>query len=1641
MADLLPLSQDNTNENKKLSLFPQNDTSFKNSPYYQEDLANKYDIALGQDSPGSDIVLSSIKTNTSNRLAELLAQRRAVELQNARNGIIQQIAEQGNVDTIDINVVQGLSQSDIESPDINTILDQEYAKKLTELQLTLKDEEDGTLSDSVEDPISMEKSYDAIDRTEYQTARNLIATTILDSTRHRFEGSGFLEHVDAYAQQIVPFRSWYTINNSGIEAPTALLPGDTKEKIYAYLNTLPPSEVKKQLETFINLQAESSNYIEALSFLEGYLSYSNDDKNWENIFAGIDLATTIPVAKLVKGLKGVGKAVSLPTKETEAMAAVANLPREAAKASIVKALNEGKLPGQDIKGIADAEKLVFSISRPQELFNGSPLRAGAAVTSRLAQAAVARAGKAIEILTGVNRVERLTPEEIELGYTEAQKFLEDNFVHANHQIVDVRRNAAEDTIGNTYSVTIQIGKKDGTPMPTKLGAQNIASRIKLRTNDYKVVELPTGGWVVEVTRPVDESSKGLRRVTVSTDSKLPDNWKTRFLGKVLGADNLLSRSQTQARGVAVASSENMSHLLEEFSKPFASMTKNERKEFEEFVIRDRDFVDPKLGRGVTRNTLQEFEEAFFDTFGKLPSEAQIDSYSSFRQLYDLDWLVRDLDVYKQKTVMGIEDFSFRVKGEEGFSDVAFEGKEVTDIPRGSKSNFRIAIVDDEGNISKYIHSMNRNEKTWDEISQLQKDNYKIIQAFEGSTKIGGKNVNFVMVRHFKRSNVSLGSVNYHKGSRVINKSPWYGKQANISNSNGHGYYNGDLSIFNGRSYEEAVEIAKKFNEARLMVKNRTKGVKKFFDDNLPMYSLKKFMTGVKTGAVSLDSPIKVVKSGNRVLDSHPNLVDEMRNEGVVLNSLDTDNEFDLSRQVTGRFLGERGETNMRTYGVEKNGTLFELDSDPLLSPLDTLRYSMGNMVNTHVVGDYRLKSVRDFTRQFADILDGDQASFDTEGLSYIFEPRYASGANPNRVKSAEAIRTSILSLFNNHTFLEKQIDMYKERVVRSLRNKFGDNVADFVGDKALPAAANADNALRAFAFHTKMGFFNIRQFFLQSTAAINVMAISPVHGTYGARATWPLIFSMNTKSRFVKEAGDKLAKVTGLSGDELEELTNLYKRSGFYHVGGDVAYIDNMQPPSLTKGKVKNVLEAGTVFFKGGETVSRTMAFATAFSERKALLKGTAPLEQGKIRYYYGALDHDWKPGSTTKDQWLTPTYEYARDYRKGSKDNKVWYVDLTKDQAISNGLYDEVNNTPILGKVSNVPSLRSIKEGSKLSRADEAWILQRAKDLTGNMTRDANAAYQKGWGSVLTQFFGYQMRLMEQMLNFGPNKKLTGWEKARLFTSMSLVYGVPVATGMTVGVWPMREWLKDELQKNNIQYDNTIAEPFIDGFFSTFLEAITGTDYDVSSSYGPGGLTTFYDLLKGDAELTDILLGASGGIVWDTGTDAANGPIRFLGEAFNPDVNEQFPVLLSDVNEVLRNISTVNNLTKLWEGVFTKRWMSQNETHLTDITETEALISAMFGVNPERVSDSFNKIEAVNALKELQNSAMKDMVIEYKRAFQLLKDGFPKEAQQHISRAKARGVTAGLSVSQRNDVYRRASDDTPLDQSMMTTYEKYFNK
>lgn len=336
--------------------------------------------------------------------------------------------------------------------------------------------------------------------------------------------------------------------------------------------------------------------------------------------------------------------------------------------------------------------------------------------------------------------------------------------------------------------------------------------------------------------------------------------------------------------------------------------------------------------------------------------------------------------------------------------------------------------------------------------------------------------------------------------------------------------------------------------------------------------------------------------------------------------------------------------------------------------------------------------------------------------------------------------------------------------------------------------------------------------------------------------------------------------------------------------------------------------------------------------------------------------------------------------------------------------------------------------KGAALSRRDEAWILQRAKDLGGNMSRESNSAWQKGYGSIFSQFMGYQARLTEQMIG----KKLTPAEKLRLFTGMSFAYGIPTAVGGTLGVVPVREMVNQMLISQGEDPNNDAMEPFLDGFASSMLEYITGTEFNVASRYGSGGLPTFYDLFREDKTWVDLLLGASGGVALQTVSDSIP-MFKAMSSEFADGPDGYYNLTPESFLQPLRNISTVNNALSLYNVYNFHIWASKNGTDITKMDLPEGVMAAMTGLQPAAIEDSFAKLKATQDFKDHIKAVQKSLIKDYRIAMKM-DDGMTREKM--IKDIKARMILEGLTLQEQAQTWRYAADAEMMTDVFFQKYE-----
>lgn len=313
--------------------------------------------------------------------------------------------------------------------------------------------------------------------------------------------------------------------------------------------------------------------------------------------------------------------------------------------------------------------------------------------------------------------------------------------------------------------------------------------------------------------------------------------------------------------------------------------------------------------------------------------------------------------------------------------------------------------------------------------------------------------------------------------------------------------------------------------------------------------------------------------------------------------------------------------------------------------------------------------------------------------------------------------------------------------------------------------------------------------------------------------------------------------------------------------------------------------------------------------------------------------------------------------------------------------------------------------------------ILDRASTLTGNMTRDADSLWQRGYLSLPTQFMSYPVRMAELMLG----KELTKAEKARLFLFNGALYGVPAA--FTLGLpFNFHDMIKSKLYDNGYDVDaSPITHALFEGIPAVLSKALMGKDYNIQR-YGPGGIKLFEDLMKGDKGIMDIMFGMSYGKSRDI-IKSLYPVYLHLVDAFQQGTNplnmSTFPP--EDYLDVLRNISSVNNITKAYYAMKFGEIVTKGEVKIDDASSTDAFLMGAFGVNPRELDNIQLLSNVMKNKKEVVEETSKLMATYARRAIEAYSSNQPTTGDTYMRRVSILANLSDMTIDERSRAFSQA--------------------
>jgi hypothetical protein len=1507
---------------------------------YLASKAVKYAKVLNQPDVSPDSIQNDLARGEQSGWDHMLKNQSDAQNYAMRTSLINEVANGAASGKIDFptasNLVNGLTNDELHSENIGSILERKYADLYTN---TIANPDLPIVQNAMKE--NPDQALETMDGFSKMIAQKQIAQGLLDQIQTEASQQGWLGWGAGFLKEAIPGATWYRGNNAVEGTNGPVLPGENLDAQVGHLNSLSVPDFQVSLNKAVSdlKGGPLGTYDQAERLLQAFIS-GGVSQSGQNINNALEIGSNALNADIARGVFSLGKGLLSSAKG--ALVNPRNVAQVAAEAggnslSAIRRTMDDAAAG-DITGLTSTvaktpdkiESLVPSIYAPQKAFTESTTL-DAAANSRLRLTIEKNSDLAKKFLDLSSPVDVQSQEQLAQSVVEAQSRIKDTFSNIQHNIIDMASTPAEaDPLLNRATVQVRFGEKDGSLFASPERAENFArENIQLKSDDYIIKQKGMGGYYIEVSRPVANVGQ-FRNVSIATDVADPDSVSNRFLRSVRSADYRLSQENVEARGRVVHSREGLHPVVQAMAQPFTGKSKEWYDELGKVLKSNR--TNQKWFDNV-----DDFETEFRNLNGHAPADDHYAGYYTYRTLNDLDYVTRNLDVRKQLTDLGAERIRFReFKADETSIPRDMNGIVKDEIPPGLDRRTRVIVQDADGVLTEQFG------KARSEINAnlVAKKGYKVILGEDG---------NYYVLKNFKRDNVRPDPLPYKAGGHYDYRKGFFLKQGILSKGrDGVTRLQGDRAFGMALSESQAKKMVDIMNEARNLVREQSPNAKNFIETKTP-FTYQEFMSRVAKGDIDVNHPFVFTRTGQRTSD----VIDYKRLFGEDNFSDSLGGEHNPFNSIKGKYLTEKSETALDVLKAE-NDVIARSDGESLLDPFDTLRNTMSDMVNTRVMNDYITKSTADWTQQFGNLLDVDSKKLAANPLYYMFNPVFKAGAKDGQVSIAKSTAQAITAFAMHRSPEATAWDNAIEKVLSKTYDITGSQQWREVVEKGIYLAKDAPSFLRSATFVKNLGMLNPKSLFTQASQAVVILAASPVAGLKALRGAFITNLANWTDNEVVLRG--LLKKFDGIHGWDHEDYLKMidsYKRTGFSTVSSR-SYFDDFRPRSLSNGMLGKAVEFGNTPFNMGEQISRDIAYPTAWQE---------------------------------------------------------W---------------------------------RTLNPNKELTRFDESRILQRAKDLTGNMTRDSFAQWQTTKGlSLATQFMGYQARFFEQLWDggiFKSGRKLTAGEKARVMTMMSVMYGAPAAIGGAT-LFPAKSWVHELLADHGVDVqNNTALDNAVNGVMPVIFNAMTGARLDFGNSYGPNGVEQIRQLFNSDLTWQQLVLGASNTTLGDTLSSVATFAQGVM-DIFNKDNPTTWPVLVQDSLAPFQTIGSVKSFDKMWEAINTHRYLSKDGTLLANPTTAEAVASFFSGAQLQSVSDAYSKLAVMKNNKESTQEVQKNYSLLVSKGMDAINQGDEDSAEYYFSKSKQLARENNMSMTDMLQAGSRALSTKPLTQQATDTINKRIAK
>lgn len=1543
-----------------------------------EQKALKTHFALGETSPGLDILRADFNETLGRETARQAALAEASKLETVRLQLIQGFMQDAQVTgqqfTLEDNeTIAALSAEQLQDPDV--ILEKLYAKKLIETAVSFNDPQvDPILQDAMEE--DEEWAHRILDAGEDLITHQEIAIGEYEQLKKQYDETGWVDWGIDTVTGMFPLVTHMNTTDNPFQATGENISDQVRSLLY-----LPPKEFKQELKRILKERAED-NIVDALKFAQNVIGYTRMDRTFDNTLLGMDLVDV--------GTMGAGTALGLLARRTRAVAqanatrqmnvqsglvAAGNIPAAAVQ---IVSTNVAKQAGgsQVLRNIQELGRTVPSIL-DGSLAGRDPGSLAQESVRRITDHITSRQDRMLEVFNDSTVLMRYSDTAQDAALDSARRMwlkdyhkLEDAIV----EVVPVRE--SDEIFGGVDRIDILLGHLDASGFADAQRAEWIAKNLyRIPSKAFDVIERD-GNFFIRMSQFVDENQLQILDMRTITDNPLTQTPITEFIGylgkrlsTVASPDDVFEEGHNQARKIATFGGNRVSGIFKDVATDIGSMSKASRNALEKVLIRDhyrmRQVTKPdgtiENVRGDRYETIGDLQRGWQKVNGQLPSEQEMKAYFTFQTIMDADWIMRNVTKYRDKTRIGITEKSirFRQKNAQGqdsyMASPFFEAREIDKLPSwGSKTQFTVAYLDEATGKLNFSLSSKLYKKQRDTIeSMLASGNFRVLQTVDGARELKdliktfGEPIDYLVVRDVKSQPINPIQIEHRPGGHAKYADHGvYLKQPNVNYTADRVIKSGDITAHWDPSAITMAKWHKAYETGRNMIRDgvSAKDINNFIKANLP-YKNGRTFTRLFRGAqgapsdapFDLNSPFLVVAPGQ----STSEVADLPLHYGRQFVDMAT-SEHNLGHKISNVYGQDRSEllTVIRQEGTDAN-PVFKFEPAPMLNPLDTISRSSQQLVRSRYYDDYRHRVVEVWGRKYEGLLQQSHEQVYANPMDALVNPQWHKNITDGAtLQKAKAERRAILQLMGEE---QPFFDDFKI----SLQTTY-DQIAKRAGVKAeklidswrwLDPNVPVTQYLRSVAFHAYLGMYQVYQLGLQGQAVMHMAAITgnPIRAGQAASSYLLVRAGLMSHPNKLPALAKTASKALGIREDQFIEMFNLYRRSGMPEFKGENAMLDTYYKPRIVTSKGHKVLDGMTFFFREGNLLARGASFNAAYLEYRA----------------------------------KNPT--------------------------------------------------------KKITDRELAKIVERADLMSINQTRASiNPVYETGPAKFATQFFTFQNRLSDQLLG----TRLTPLEKARVMGMYSVMYGVPAGVGGTAlgRFWPFYEHAQEVAQAEGYDRpEDTWLRFFLEGGLPELVEGITGERFDASGRWGPGGLDWLREVTSGNTGLSDVLFGAAGSF-WGEALRTTEPFTMYLLDVFRP-ADERREITDNDFYSILRNIGSANTAYGLWMAYQHQLVMTKRGKVVGPVEFDAALVTALTGWSTEEVATHWKRMSVQKNRKEYVQGVVSLAMEDFRKGiFEFLHNKNREEGDKHMRRAQIMLERSGLDPIEMKNVYDRAMRENQND-------------